>query len=200
MVTKNISNMIWRIYILNRNVGGPASATVDPSRRGRELQSKQPHRTEQKSLFTSVQCASQVRTSPIVSHNLVRIVYFWKHVEATELWWTRRVGVLSQGKQLVTVDGGSRGSNVQCKDCRWLGLSATRAGTVCSSRMASMAPSDSTTESTERHKSDLYTRPGWVDADIALGQLDQVTTTQLSSNIHVVNTTSIFHFNFTRKA
>lgn len=36
-----------------------------------------------------------------------------------------------------------------------------------------MAPSDSTTESTERHKSDLYTRPGWVDADIALGQLDQ---------------------------
>ncbi|XP_057663155.1 protein patched [Diorhabda carinulata] len=39
--------------------------------------------------------------------------------------------------------------------------------------MASMAPSDSTTESTQRHESDLYTRPGWVDADIALGQLDQ---------------------------
>ncbi|XP_072401810.1 protein patched [Diabrotica undecimpunctata] len=39
--------------------------------------------------------------------------------------------------------------------------------------MASMAPSDSTTESTQRHESDIYTRTGWVDADIALGQLDQ---------------------------
>nr|XP_023025713.1 protein patched [Leptinotarsa decemlineata] len=39
--------------------------------------------------------------------------------------------------------------------------------------MASMAPPESPTESTERHESDLYTRPGWVDADIAIGQLDQ---------------------------
>ncbi|XP_019865928.1 protein patched [Aethina tumida] len=42
--------------------------------------------------------------------------------------------------------------------------------------MASMGPSESSPTETadrERHQSDLYTRPGWVDADIALGQLDQ---------------------------
>lgn len=38
-----------------------------------------------------------------------------------------------------------------------------------------MAPTDSqTTETSKRHESDLYTRPGWVDADVALLQVDQV--------------------------
>lgn len=36
--------------------------------------------------------------------------------------------------------------------------------------MASVDPQNET----ERHRSDLYTRPGWVDAVIALGQLDEV--------------------------
>lgn len=35
--------------------------------------------------------------------------------------------------------------------------------------MASVVPND-----TERYRSDLYTRPGWVDAVVALAQLDQV--------------------------
>lgn len=36
-----------------------------------------------------------------------------------------------------------------------------------------MAPSESPAQTTNRHESDLYTRPGWVDADVALVQLDQ---------------------------
>lgn len=37
-----------------------------------------------------------------------------------------------------------------------------------------MAPSESPEESAGRHESDLYVRPGWVDADVALRQVDQV--------------------------
>ncbi|XP_060536797.1 protein patched [Cylas formicarius] len=40
-------------------------------------------------------------------------------------------------------------------------------------KMASMPPSPSESSAEERHESDLYTRPGWVDADVALVQLDQ---------------------------
>ena len=43
-------------------------------------------------------------------------------------------------------------------------------------RMASTAPPESPDLEKERHESDLYTRPGWVDAAVALDQLDQVRT------------------------
>ncbi|KAJ8913187.1 hypothetical protein NQ315_009024 [Exocentrus adspersus] len=56
-----------------------------------------------------------------------------------------------------------------------------------------MAPSESPAESAGRHESDLYTRPGWVDADVALGQIDQVIN-------HInIGTSTKYHFLQTAK-
>lgn len=63
----------------------------------------------------------------------------------------------------------------QCWKCGWSAIIYTTIGSgVCPPRMASMAPSESPAEAADRYGSDLYTRPGWVDADVALTQLDQV--------------------------
>lgn len=48
---------------------------------------------------------------------------------------------------------------------------AASAGATVTARMATTADSQA---DQERHRSDLYTRTGWVDANVALGQLDQV--------------------------
>lgn len=61
------------------------------------------------------------------------------------------------------------GAGADEHQCTRLRVTAS-AGFAVTARMASV---DSQNES-ERHGSDLYTRPGWIDAVVALGQLDQV--------------------------